>query len=135
MHLALPAMSATGPLTYHLPRTHQRRPSPGGPEASAIPTLARPQRYPGNNRALFQGAGCDVMKTVDLATDSNGTVVTLELNEFELVALAALVEQGRRLLPGRPHGMALPELQTRMAATADEFCALLGHLELLSTDE
>ena len=75
------------------------------------------------------------MKTVDLATDRNGTIVTLELNEFELVALAALVEQGRRLLAGRPHGTALPELQARMVATADEFCALLGHLELLSTDE
>ena len=69
------------------------------------------------------------MKTVDLARDSAGTVVTLELSEFELTILVALVEEGRQRL------RSVPALQRDMIATADEFCSLLGHLELLAADE
>ena len=72
------------------------------------------------------------MKTVDLARDRNGTLVTLELSEFELTTLVALVEEGRQRLSGGP---LLPALQREMVATADEFCSLLGHLELLAADE
>ena len=72
------------------------------------------------------------MKTVDLARDRTGTLVTLELGEFELTSLVALVEEGRQRLRGGPLS---PGLQREMVVTADEFCSLLGHLELLAADE
>lgn len=72
------------------------------------------------------------MKTLDLARDRTGTRVTVELSEFELTTLVALVEEGRQRLRGEPR---VPALQRDMIATADEFCSLLGHLELLATDE
>jgi hypothetical protein len=72
------------------------------------------------------------MKTVDLARDRHGTLVTVELSEFELTSLVALVEEGRRRLHSNVDVLAL---HRDMTATADEFCSLLGHLELLATDE
>ena len=58
-------------------------------------------------------------------------MVTLQLDEFELTTLAALVEQGQRRLHGK-HGRR--GLHDNMTAVADEFRSLLGHLELLITD-
>lgn len=72
------------------------------------------------------------MKTVDLARNRNGTLVTLELSEFELTTLVALVEEGRQRLQGNPGLTALHQVMT---ATADEFCSLLGHLELVAAEE
>jgi hypothetical protein len=72
------------------------------------------------------------MKTVDLARNRNGTLVTLELSEFELTTLVALVEEGRQRLHGNPEVTALHQVMT---ATADEFCSLLGHLELVAAEE
>ena len=72
------------------------------------------------------------MKTVDLSTGRAGAVVTLELNELELTTLVALVEQGQRGLHG---GRGVQELHDKMAAIADEFRSLLGHLELLAADD
>ena len=90
--LALPphrSMLQPAPSPIICPRTHQRRPSPGGPGGISDPYLAWPQRYPGNNRALFRSRLRSYEDGADLATDRNGTIVTLELNEFELVAPAA----------------------------------------------
>lgn len=70
------------------------------------------------------------MKTIDLARDREGTLVTLELSEFELTTLVALVEEGRLSLHSGPG-----TLHQHMTATAEEFCSLLGHLELLAADE
>lgn len=72
------------------------------------------------------------MKTVNLARDGHGTQVTLELSEYELTTLVALVEEGKQRLRGEPPASAL---HRDMNATADEFCSLLGHLELLAADE
>lgn len=72
------------------------------------------------------------MKTIDLARDREGTLVTLELSECELTTLVALVEEGRLRLDS---GQGAGALQHTMAATAEEFCSLLGHLELLAADE
>ena len=55
--------------------------------------------------------------------------MTLELNEYELTALVALVEQGKQRLDGRLG------LHKSMLAVADEFGSLLGHLELLAADD
>lgn len=72
------------------------------------------------------------MKTVALTRDAAGTAVTLELNELELTTLVALVEQAQREqrvkeLP--------PAVHAAMANIANEFCSLLGHLELLPADD
>lgn len=72
------------------------------------------------------------MKTIDPENDRNGARLTLQLDEFELTSLVAMVEQGLRLLgdfpePGSLHG--------HMASVATEFCSLLGHLELLAQSD
>ena len=64
------------------------------------------------------------MKTVDLKDN----LVTLELTEFELTVLAALVEQGQQQLSGRNSGGTL--LHSKMTQVASEFRSLLGHLDL-----
>lgn len=69
------------------------------------------------------------MKTVDLKRRADGVVVTLELDEFELATLVALVEQGQWHLRGDPR---MADLHATMDETASEFCSLLGHLELLA---
>ena len=71
------------------------------------------------------------MKTVSLSSDESGPAVTLRLTEFELTALVALVEEGRSLLEG--HDPESP-LHAGMANIASEFCSLLGHLELLASN-
>ena len=71
------------------------------------------------------------MKTVKLSDTPDGARVTLELTEFELTALVALVEEGRKRLPENS-GATL--IQARMGLVADEFTRLLGHLELLQTE-
>ena len=72
------------------------------------------------------------MKTVNLTAGKAGATITLELNELELTTLVALVEQGQQRLHGK-QGMA--RLHRDMAAIADEFRSLLGHLELLAADD
>ena len=72
------------------------------------------------------------MKTIALVKDSEGALVTLELNELELTTLAALVEQGQRHLSGNPR---LAPLHSTMHTIADEFRSVLGHLELLVTSD
>ena len=72
------------------------------------------------------------MKTVALTKDHVGGRVVLELNELELTSLVALVEQGQLQLRNRPQ---LQPLHAHMTAIADEFCSLLGHLELVPVDE
>jgi hypothetical protein len=72
------------------------------------------------------------MKTVALTRDACGTVVTLELNEVELTTLVALVEQGQRHLGNSQSQRAL---HAGMQGIANEFCSLLGHLELLPADD
>ena len=64
------------------------------------------------------------MKTVDLKDN----LVTLELTEFELTVLAALVEQGQLQLSGGNRGGTL--LHSKMTQVASEFRSLLGHLDL-----
>lgn len=72
------------------------------------------------------------MKTVALTKNHAGGRVALELNELELTSLVALVEQGKLQLRNRPQ---LQPLHARMTVIADEFCSLLGHLELVPADE
>ena len=69
------------------------------------------------------------MKTVDLRRAGDEVSVRLELSEFELTTLVALVEQGQQRLGGEPRQAGLHEAMNR---TANEFRSLLGHLELLS---
>ena len=71
------------------------------------------------------------MKTVKLSDTPDGARVTLELTEFELTALVALVEEGRKRLPENS-GATL--IQAGMGLVADEFTRLLGHLELMQTE-
>lgn len=72
------------------------------------------------------------MKTVTMSETPDGPRVTVELTEFELTALVALVEEGRKRLTGS--GETSP-IQSRMGLVADEFTRLLGHLELLQTED
>lgn len=72
------------------------------------------------------------MKTLDLKNDRTGARLTLQLEEFELTSLVALVEQGMLQLGGSEEQRSL---HARMASVAAEFCSLLGHLELLAADE
>ena len=67
------------------------------------------------------------MKTTRLAEDT----VTIELTEFELTALAALVERAQNtvtLEQGDRHG-----IRAAIHAVADEFRSLLGHFELTAS--
>ncbi|MCB1847208.1 MAG: hypothetical protein KDI04_07415 [Halieaceae bacterium] len=72
------------------------------------------------------------MKTMDLKNTRSGAQLTLQLDEFELTSLVALVEQGVRQLGDREE---LGSLHAHMASIASEFCSLLGHLELLAADD
>ena len=72
------------------------------------------------------------MKTIALQQGHAEPTVTIELCETELTVLAALVEEGRkRLLQG---GDSM-HLHQRLDALAEEFCSLLGHLELLAPND
>lgn len=72
------------------------------------------------------------MKTVALSREQADTLVTLQLTEFELTTLVALVEEGRFRLKGQD-----PEspLYAGMTSIANEFCSLLGHLELMAAND
>jgi len=72
------------------------------------------------------------MKTIALQKTQRETAVTVELTDSELTMLVALVEQGRQRLH---RGDGLKSLHQRVDATAEEFCSLLGHLELLETND
>ncbi len=72
------------------------------------------------------------MKTTAILQGQAGIGIGLELNEFELTALVALVEQGQERLRGRGQ---LTELHKSMDLVADQFCSLLAHLELAETDD
>ena len=72
------------------------------------------------------------MKTIDLTNARSGVQLTLQLDEFELTSLVALVEQGARQLGDREQP---GSLHAQMASIATEFCSLLGHLELLAADD
>jgi hypothetical protein len=72
------------------------------------------------------------MKTTDLKNTRSGAQLTLQLDEFELTSLVALVEQGLRQLGDRE---APGSLHAHMASVATEFCSLLGHLELLAESD
>ena len=69
------------------------------------------------------------MKTIALRKNHGESAVTVEFTDTELTVLVALVEEGRkRLLQG---GDSM-HLHQRLDALAEEFCSLLGHLELLT---
>ena len=72
------------------------------------------------------------MKTAAMRQHPDAATVTVELNEFELTALVALVEEGRKRLTENARGGLI---QARMGLVADEFMRLLGHLELLQTED
>ena len=72
------------------------------------------------------------MKTMNISRDDDDLRVTLELGEFELTTLVALVEQGQNQLRYCP-GTA--ELHEHMVETANEFRSLLGHLVLLAAND
>ena len=55
--------------------------------------------------------------------------VTLEMDEFELITLVALVEEGRKVMNTAPNPT---EIRAKMDAVAAEFTTVLGHLELLA---
>ncbi len=72
------------------------------------------------------------MKTVALSQHPDAATVTVELTEFELTALVALVEEGRKRLTENDQSALI---RARMGLVADEFTRLLGHLELLQTED
>jgi hypothetical protein len=72
------------------------------------------------------------MKTVALQKSHGESAVTVELTDTELTMLVALVEEGRKRLH---YADGLDHLHQRCDATAEEFCSLLGHLELLATND
>ncbi|MEP0202010.1 MAG: hypothetical protein ABJ084_09135 [Halioglobus sp.] len=72
------------------------------------------------------------MKTIALQKSEGESAVTVELTDTELTVLVALVEQGRKRLH---HAGGQQSLHQRFDATAQEFCSLLGHLELLEAND
>lgn len=72
------------------------------------------------------------MKTVALQRSCGESTVTVEFTDTELTVLVALIEQGRKRLHNAD---GLVHLHQRIDAMADEFCSLLGHLELLAANE
>lgn len=72
------------------------------------------------------------MKTIALQKSQGESAVTVQLTDTELTVLVALVEQGRKRLH---HADGLKPLHQRFDATAEEFCSLLGHLELLEAND
>ena len=71
------------------------------------------------------------MKTLAIDTGPMGNTVSVELTEFELTALVALVEEGRERLT---RGGKRSSLHQRFEYIADEFSRLLAHFELLAAD-
>lgn len=72
------------------------------------------------------------MKTIALQRSRGESAVTVELTDTELTVLVALVEQSRKRLH---HVDGLTHLHQQFDATAEEFCSLLGHLELLEAND
>jgi len=72
------------------------------------------------------------MKTLAIDAGPMGSTVSLELTEFELTALVALVEEGRIRLT---RGDSRSSLHQRFEYIADEFSRLLAHFELLSAND
>ncbi|TXS92856.1 hypothetical protein FV139_12885 [Parahaliea maris] len=74
------------------------------------------------------------MRTIALehCLDRRSPLVTLEFDEFELITLVALVEEGCKALQASPgHN----EMRDQMEAVAAEFVTVLGHLELIAANE
>ncbi len=63
------------------------------------------------------------MKTATFHQDS----ITVELTEFEMTALVALVERGQEGVESEPGDYAC--IRTAINEVADEFRSLLGHFE------
>jgi hypothetical protein len=72
------------------------------------------------------------MKTTFISDNPVAARIGLELDEFELTALVALVEQGKQRLRGREHSS---DIHQAIDLVADQFCSLLAHLELAAADE
>jgi hypothetical protein len=74
------------------------------------------------------------MKTVAMkhCQHRRSPTVTLELDEFELITLAALVEEGRKVMNA---SSPCTEMRERMDAVGAEFMSVLGHLELLPAND
>ena len=72
------------------------------------------------------------MKTTAIFQEQSGTGIGLELSEFELTALVALVEEGQERLRGREQAT---DLYRAIDLVADQFCSLLAHLELAETGD
>ena len=72
------------------------------------------------------------MKTLAIDSGPMGNTVAVELTEFELTALVALVEEGRERLT---RGDSRSSLHQRFEYIADEFSRLLAHFELLSAND
>jgi hypothetical protein len=72
------------------------------------------------------------MKTLAIDAGPMGSTVSVELTEFELTALVALVEEGRERLT---RGDKRSSLHQRFEYIADEFSQLLAHFELLSAND
>ena len=68
------------------------------------------------------------MRTLEMGADT----VSVELTEFEMMALAALVERGQEDVKVTENDGACIGLAINRVAT--EFRSLLGHFELLSAD-
>lgn len=72
------------------------------------------------------------MKTTFISDNPVAARIGLELDEFELTALVALVEQGKQRLRGREQSS---DLHLAIDVVADQFCSLLAHLELAAMEE
>ncbi|GAB3271497.1 hypothetical protein [Parahaliea aestuarii] len=74
------------------------------------------------------------MKTIALehCLQRHSPLVTLQFDEFELITLVALVEEGRKALRAGSDGS---DLHRRMDGIAAEFTTLLGHLELAAANQ
>lgn len=72
------------------------------------------------------------MKTTFISDNPVSARIGLELDEFELTALVALVEEGKNRLRGRERPS---NLHQAIDIVGEQFCSLLGHLELAETQE
>ena len=71
----------------------------------------------------------NTVKTIDLAKDT----VVIEFTEFEMTALAALVERGQfgiEVNAGDTHS-----IRRAITSVANEFRSLLGHFDLMAPEE
>ena len=64
------------------------------------------------------------MKTIDLSEEK----VSVEFTEFELMALAALVEKAQAIVPDKGGNYA--DIYSAIHEVAEEFKSLLGHFEI-----